>query len=285
MIKYIQIGQIYIKLSYQYHDYFKDALIAYETSDLEKEFRLMTIKTEETIELPKRELTFTFKNRLKMEGINDTYIVSKDGDDIKHMIYFTHDFKKIDITLNKKLGNRLAEFEYVISGMMFFEMALNEGYLPIHASCIHQDKYTFLLSGPSKSGKSTQTSLFVQEYPDSIIINEDKPLLFNQGNHVYVIGSPWSGKHVINKNQKQKLDKIFFLKQASHLNIEELSKEEKLKYVFRNIHRPGDEYQIDQMVKVVNQMIKRVAMVKFYNILDISSPHFIKEYLEENYEN
>lgn len=285
MVKHIRVGNIYIQLFYQYHDYFKDSLNAYETNDLNQDFRTMTIKTKDHILPPQRQTTFTFKNRIKMEGENDTYIISMVDDQIKHMIYYTHDFKNIEITLNEMLGKRLAEFEYVLSGMLFFEMALNEGYLPIHASCINQGNYTFLFSGPSKSGKSTQTNMYIGQYPDSIIINEDKPLLFNQDGHVYVIGSPWSGKHVINRNQKQKLDVIFFLKQASQLKINTLSKQEKIRHVFRNIHRPGDEYQIDQMVKVVNQLIQYVPMVEFNNILDIQSAHYINQYLEENYEN
>jgi hypothetical protein len=286
MHKRIKIGNIYIDFTYQYEDYFSEKIDAYQTNDLNHSFKTMTIDVQKQIEKPDRPITFTYKNRHKMAQVKDTYVMTlSDEGDIKHLIYYTNDYQNIKITLNQKIHERLAEFEYVISGMMFFEMALMEGYMPIHASCIYFDGHTFLLSGPSKSGKSTQTKYFIESYPSSKIINEDKPLIFFKDNKAYVIGSPWSGKHVINENIEKPLDYIFFINKAEKLSFHSLSRNEKMKQVFKNIHRPGDEVLVHQMMIIVNQMIDHLSIDQFNCINHPDSSKFLFKFMEGYREN
>jgi hypothetical protein len=284
MHKHIKIGDIYIDLTYQYQDYFSDKIDAYVSEDLNQSYKTMSIETVQTIDMPNRPITFRYKNRYKMASDRDTYIVtmSDKGDLIKHKIYYTHDFQTIRIYLNAKLGVRLAEYEYVLSGMLFFEMALKEGYLPIHASCIHYKDHTFLLSGPSKSGKSTQTEYFMKVYPQAVIINEDKPLIYFKNHRPYVIGSPWSGKHVINTNTERPLNYLFFIHKDENNDIINLNQQEKITQVFKNIHRPGDEDLVDQMMVIVNQIIQHVSIHQFNCINDQSSAKYLLNYMEEN---
>lgn len=284
MIKYLRIGDITIKLSYQYTDYFSDKINAYEIDNCQ-EYREMIIEVKDHIQLPNKPITFTYKNRLKMASSKDTTIVTMTNKKIKHMIYYTHDYQKIVITLNENIGDKLAELEYVLSGMMFFEMAMDEGYLPIHASCINVDDHTFLLSGPSKSGKSTQTNYFRSVYPQSTIINEDKPLVYLKESDIYVIGSPWSGKHVINENKAMLLTDIFFINQASNLSIKAMDKPSKLKHLFRNIHRPSEESLVDQMLDIVSTLIDQVQMYQFNCVNDIESSKYLMKFMEDNNEN
>jgi hypothetical protein len=284
MQKKIKIGEIYIDLTYQYQDYFSDKIDAYITNDANQTYKEMVIETVQDIDLPERPISFQYKNRYKMSSDKDTYIVTmSDHEDlVKHMIYYSHDFQTIRIYLNQRLGKRLSEFEYVLSGMLFFEMALTEGYLPIHASCIDDQKHTFILSGPSKSGKSTQTEFFMTTYPQATIINEDKPLIYFKDQNPYVIGSPWSGKHVINTNMEKPLDYLFFI-QKNHTNhVTQLSRQEKIKQVFKNIHRPGDENLVDQMMVIVEQMIDYLKIYQFNCTNDTSSSTYLYNFMEEN---
>lgn len=284
MEKRLKIGGIYIDLTYQYPDYFSDKIDAYQTNDMNGFSHTMVIETVEDIDLPNRPITLQYKNRYKMASDKDTYIVTMlDQEDmIKHMIYYTNDFQTIRIYLNQRLGKRLAEYEYVLSGMLFFEMALKEGYLPIHASCIDDHKHTFLLSGPSKSGKSTQTNHFMRAYPQATIINEDKPLIYFKDKIPYVIGSPWSGKHVINTNIERPLDYLFFIQKNTTNQMSKLNRKETIKQVFKNIHRPGDEYLVDQMMVIVEQMIDYLKIYQFNCTNDISSSIYLYNFMEEN---
>lgn len=286
MRKQLKIGGIYIDLTYQYSDYFSDKIDAYISQDINQTYKVMAIEIKDFIEKPDRPVTFTYKNRQKMVSDKDTYIMTlSDDGDIKHLIYYTNDYQTIKIVLNSKIGQRLAELEYVISGMLFFEMALMEGYLPVHASCIHYKNHTFLLSGPSKSGKSTQTNFFIDLYKSSLIINEDKPLVYFENQKAFVIGSPWSGKHVINENMKKPLDHIFFIQQAQELSIDELSKNEKIKQIFRNIHRPGDEVLVNHMMDIVNKIIQHIEIHQFNCINNNDSSKYLLNYMGVKDEN
>ena len=284
MQKRIKIGQIYIDLTYEYDEYFSETIDAYVTDDVCPSPRHLSIETRSRIDVPDRPVTFTYKNRIKMANDKDTYLVTYSGKSVRHMIYYTNDFREIRIILSDHLAERCAEFEYVLSGMMFFEMALKEGYLPVHASCVSYHGKTFLLSGPSKSGKSTQTRFFIETFPESMIINEDKPLVFFENHKPFVIGSPWSGKHVINKNIKQPIDYIFFVQKDNSLEIRAMSRKEKMTHLFRNIHRPGDEDLVHKMAGIVTEMLSQIPMFQFHCINQHASANYLFQFMEEYHE-
>ena len=282
MRKHLKIANIYLDFSYQYDDYFSDKINAYETSDLNHDFIKMTVQVKDEITFPKREVTLKHENRYKLESDKDCYIVVKVEDEIKYLIYYTLDYKLIEITLNKKLRNRLAEYEYVITGMVFFDIAILNNYLPIHASAISYQNLTFLLSGPSKTGKSTQTNYFLAKYPESIVINEDKPLIFLKENSFYVSGTPWSGKDVINTNIEKRLDYIFFINQSDEKMAVELDKKTKIKHLFRNIHRPSEEHLVDNLALIIDGVIEDIKIYVFNCENDISSSEYLKKFMEDN---
>ena len=282
MRKRLKIADIYLDFTYEYNDYFSDKINAYETSDLTHDFIKMTVNVKDDITFPKREITLRHENRYKLESDKDCYIVVKVEDEIKYLIYYTLDYKQVEITLNKKLKERLAEYEYVISGMVFFDIAILNKYLPIHASAISYQNLTFLFSGPSKTGKSTQTNYFLSKYPESIIINEDKPLVFLKDNIFYVSGTPWSGKDVINMNIEKRLDYIFFINKAEENKVVELDKKTKIKQLFRNIHRPSEEHLVDNLALIVDGVIENLEIYVYNCVNDISSSEFLKDFMEDN---
>ena len=282
MKKLLKIGDIYLSFTYNYSEYFADKINAYEVDSTDKDIFNMTVEVEDEIIMPGREITYQFENRIKMENEIDCYIVTMANDKIKHLLYFTRDFKEIKIFLNKDLKKRLAEFEYVLSGMLFFEIAISSNYLPLHASAINYNNFTFCLSGPSKSGKSTQSDYFIDTFKESLVINEDKPLIYFKNNSFYVTGSPWSGKNVINKNIEKKLDYIFFVNKSSENSIEELKEIEKIKLLFKNIHRPGELNLVDNTVKIINQLIKEVKIYNFNCTNDISASIYLNQFFERD---
>jgi hypothetical protein len=281
MNKKIKIGNIYIDFTYQFNDYFQDELLKYLCLDGNINYHIFKVIVQEEIEAPMvKNESFRFKNRVKMSDDYETYIITYNLDKtIKHLIYYTNDYQKIIITLTSGLGERLAEYEYVLSGMLFFEIAINNNYLPIHASALKIDDYGILLSGPSKSGKSTQTKYFLEEFPESFVVNEDKPLICLEDNEVYFYGSPWSGKNVINSNQRVRLDYILFLHKSNKTDILEIEKQSKIKELMRNIHRPGDEISIDNMFFLIDNLLKKVKILDFNCVNSSLSAQVFKEYL------
>lgn len=285
MRKSLKIADIYLDFTYCYNDYFGDTITAYEFFAESISYQKLVVKVEEEIRLPNRPLTLKHENKVKLENEFDTYIAVFVEKEIKYLIYYKNDFSLIEITLNQKIGDRLAEYEYILSGMVFFDLAATKNYLSLHASAITLANITWLFSGPSTVGKSTQTNHFLEAYSKSEIINEDKPLLYEKNNRFYVCGTPWSGKDVINANLERPLDYVFFLRKSNSLRVNELSIKDKITHIFKNIHRPSEEALLDNTASIVDKLISQVKIYEFENINDKTSAHFIKQFMEENHEN
>lgn len=282
MNKKIKIGDIFIDFVYQYDDYFKDIINDYEVKDLEKDSFKLVVIVEKNLAEEKKEKSFVYNDKIKWSNDVETSVVTRfPNGKIKHIISYNNDYSSIKITLSEDLKDRLPEYEYVLSGKMFFEVALRKKYLPIHASAVKVNNSAILLSGPSQSGKSTQTEYFLSVNEDAYVINEDKPLLKIEGKEITVLGTPWSGKHVINTNEEVPLQGIYFLNKANQTSINEIGKKAKLKLLMQNIHRPSDEESIDNMVEVLDSLIDSSQIYQFDCENNINSAKALKAFLEE----
>jgi len=287
MRKYLKIHNIYIEFTYQFHDFFSDKLTSYEIKRNNEIFNKLSVYISDSFILPKVSENYQYSNRVFYESKTEQWIITYTHDfkQIKHMIYYKKDYTEIEIQLSPILSDRLAEYEYALSGMFFLDLAIYNGYLPIHASCLSVNDYTFFLSGPSLSGKSTQTRFFKQIFNDTVIINEDKPLIFIENDECYVCGSPWSGKDVINKNIVKKVNAIFFINQATNLKIDDLTNEKKIQLIFKNIQRPIHEKLINNLSLVIEKIVESIGIFRFNCVNDSVSARFLYNFLEVNYEN
>ena len=86
------------------------------------------------------------------------------NDRVKSMIIHDEEMKHVKVLIDTTLSKNPAETEYVLLGVMFMEIAMKEGYLPIHASAIRYKEQAILFSAPSKTGKSTHANLWKRIY-------------------------------------------------------------------------------------------------------------------------
>ena len=119
---------------------------------------------------------------------------------------------KPDITLNvteERIDNYILSFphisrslaEYVIYGMLFYEAILDYDGILLHSSAISVDNEAYLFTANSGTGKSTHCALWMKYFGDrAVMINDDKPVIRIIDNKIYACGTPFSGKHDINKN-------------------------------------------------------------------------------------
>ena len=99
----------------------------------------------------------------------------------------------------------------------------DKGALEMHASVVMQGGKGFLFLGPSGTGKSTHSRLWLQYIPGSELLNDDNPILrLLPGGSARVYGSPWSGKTPCYKAQDVPVGAVVRLSQAPENRIERL---------------------------------------------------------------
>jgi hypothetical protein len=239
MHRYLKIHDIYIDFNYHFNDFFSSAIDAYEIPHLPKDYHQLNVSIKDHIhDDATDQLLYQNKTRKIYESKTTRTIVTytNDHQDIKYIITYTKDYKHIHIILNQKLGQRLAEYEYVLTGFMFMEIAVSRNYLPMHASA-------------------------------------------------FAIGSPWSGKDVINNNTIKEVDALFFINQADTLGVYPMTDKEKITQVFKNIQKPLYEHIINQILETINQVIKHVNMYRFDCINEDRSARYLYQFMEERHEN
>lgn len=115
----------------------------------------------------------------------------------------------------------LREFSYV--GEILHSILPFHGRLMLHSSSVALDNYGVAFSAPSGTGKSTHSQFWKELFDGCVAINDDTPLIYNNGNGFNICGSPWSGKDGINNNISVPLRAIVCLNRDDHNHIERIS--------------------------------------------------------------
>ena len=76
---------------------------------------------------------------------------------------------------------------YSIAGLHF-------DAVPVHSSVVVCEGKAVMCLGESGTGKSTHTRLWLNNIPNTHLLNDDSPIVRFDGKEVRVYGSPWSGK-------------------------------------------------------------------------------------------
>lgn len=101
-------------------------------------------------------------------------------------------------------------YKKIANAMMAFDT------LVIHGSVISTDGNAYMLTAPSGVGKTTRTMLWVDNIPNTIVVNGDKPLVHVSEEQITVYGTPWCGKEGWNNNVAIPLKAVFFIKRAEN---------------------------------------------------------------------
>ena len=95
--------------------------------------------------------------------------------------------------------------------------------LMIHASVTCHKGRAFVFLGKSGTGKSTHSRLWLENIPDTFLLNDDNPAIRLVDGVPVVFGTPWSGKTPCYKNDSRPMGAYVRLEQAPHNKISRLS--------------------------------------------------------------
>lgn len=178
--------------------------------------------------------------------------------------------QKPDIVLEvteERIDNYLLAFptvsrelaEYCIYGAVFYEAILDfEGFL-LHSSAIAVDNDAFLFTADSGTGKSTHTNLWMQYFGDrAVMINDDKPVIRIIDGTIYACGTPFSGKHDINKNILIPLKGICCLERGTENTIEKIPPKVAIARIMNQTLRLGDRSKTINLFTNLDNVLKNV---------------------------
>ncbi len=270
-----EIAGIRLRLNHQYPDFFRNNIEAYRLPLGATVKYQIDVDVTSVFPVPQgRERIARLMRRVYESDLERTIVIDEKDDTtfVKQTITTSLDYKHTVIRINPNYGQRLPEIEYLATGMVFFDIAVAEGLLPIHAAAIEHQGSAILFAAPSGTGKSTHAALW-RMYCDNVkIINDDKPLIGMDGEILTVFGTPWSGKDVKNENIYVPLKAIVFLKQSIENRSVELDREAALKHLFRNVYRPRDSHQTEKALEVMTDILLETDVVEFQT--DVSEAAF-----------
>lgn len=101
----------------------------------------------------------------------------------------------------------------------FSQTVLLHDGISLHASCVVNQGHALLFLGKSGTGKSTHARLWVENIPDTSLLNDDNPFvrILDDGS-IRAFGSPWSGKTPCYKAGSASLQAVTRLCQATENN-------------------------------------------------------------------
>ncbi len=115
---------------------------------------------------------------------------------------------------------------------------LNDGTVCIHGAAIELGGRCYIFTAPSGTGKTTHILNWRRVWPETVIINGDKPLVNVDRLRVY--GTPWCGKEGYNTNTSAPLAAIVFLGRGEKNEIARADFSRVFPELLRQTYIPGD---------------------------------------------
>lgn len=148
-----------------------------------------------------------------------------------------------------------ADREYICCSAAFCRGLVPHGRFFLHASAVVYEGEAYLFSAPSGTGKSTHTALWRELFPESYILNDDKPVIWPQKEQITVWGSPFAGKTNLQVNRGVPLKGICFLKQGIENQIRQITEEQALALLLNNTWRPGNHSRMNLLLDMMEQVV------------------------------
>lgn len=151
----------------------------------------------------------------------------------------------------------LAVYRKIAVGMLKYDTFL------MHGSVVAACGDAYLFTAPSGTGKTTHIKLWLENIPDSYVVNGDKPLIRVREGYCEACGTPWSGKERMNTNVMVPLRAICLLERGVENSIEEISFLEAYTKLFQQTYLPTEA---DYVRKTMELIRKLSESVHFYRL-------------------
>lgn len=151
-----------------------------------------------------------------------------------------------------------------------------------HASCIELDGYSYLFTGRSGAGKSTQSRLWT-DVMGANLINDDNPIIgINEKSEIIVYGSPWSGKTPCYLKKSYPLKGIFRIhkSQKNDANYQDYIDAYKSFFPSCSCIRTNTKLQL-KLNSIIINIITKTHFIDLYCNLSREAPIFAYNYISD----
>ena len=152
------------------------------------------------------------------------YVDDINRGDAGEAIVFSDQTLEVNAIL-RRIASRLPEYDTVL----------------FHGSAVASGGRAYVFAARSGVGKTTHTRLWLEQIPDTHVLNGDKPFLRVQADgSVLACGVPWKGKEKLGRNEKLPLEAICLLERAAENEIRRITPKEAIDVLVRQVYIPRE---------------------------------------------
>jgi len=149
---------------------------------------------------------------------------------------------------------------YNLIGEVLKYAVLCRGGLLIHASSLAYQGKGILFSAPSGTGKSTHTGLWKKYAPETVIVNDDMPIVRMDNGTPLLCGAPWSGKNSIHTNLNVPLCAIVFLERGTTNTLTPMEPMEAVFRIYDAVRKPVISDLAAASLERIDELLQKVPV-------------------------
>lgn len=136
------------------------------------------------------------------------------------------------------------------------------GAIVFHGSAVAYDGKAYIFTARSGTGKTTHSSLWLDNIKGSYIVDGDKPIIRMIDGKPYVCGTPWNGKEKYGTNDIIPLEAICMISRGKENIISEVSFKESITTIIEQTYRSDNMRVLSDTLRIINSVGKAIRFYK-----------------------
>jgi hypothetical protein len=196
------------------------------------------------------------------------------------MASFSPDFTEGEVSVRREVfAGRLPLYplQYPLDELVMVHLLARGRGVAIHGSgVVDADGRGTLFAGQSGAGKTTMARLWLPE-PGVKILSDERVVLRQEGDVVWMYGTPWHGDGRISNQGRAPLDRICFLRHAPRNQMTAVAATEPIARLFACCFPPFyDAAGLDDMLGSLERIAARCRSVELGFVPDATAPAFVR---------
>ena len=143
------------------------------------------------------------------------------------------------------------------------DQLIPSGLMLIHGAVVEREGFGYMITAASGVGKTTRITRWLEAYPDSVVVNGDKPLIQLSETAPRAFGTPWCGKEGMSANTSVPLQAIFCLERSDENHVDAMRPAEAFRTLLPQIYRPENPEASRKMLAMLRALIEQVKVYRF----------------------